>query len=303
MLILKSRNVLIRLDPQRGGEILDLVDLSSGRQLLGRLPFGTAERAHGAILDEEGWISGWRGGWQICTPNPGAPARVGGRHHSFHGHGSYEAWEVLSSEGSRALLRWRGQGLEVEREIRVEADTVMISTTHRSTGPPVPFAVLEHVSLGLEILDPVLEIELPPGRTIDLSDADGPVRAPADAPRWPQTLRADGTVEAIDRVSLTSPLSQFACVQDLDEGLAVARGRRAGLELRWDTRVLPHIWVWYELRSMDGPFRRMAEIVALEPCSVPHSLGLERAVDEGQAIWIETGSDITYELQARVLRP
>jgi galactose mutarotase-like enzyme len=302
MLVLQSEEVLVRVDPQRGAEILDLVDLLTGRQLLGRLPFGTEER-HAGVVDEAGWIAGWRGGWQVCTPNPGNPARVGEEEHAFHGRASYEPWEVLSAGGAEAVLRWRGQGLEIERSLQVAGDTLEISMTHRATGPRVPYAALEHVALGLEILDPLLELELPAARTIELSDRDGPVRAPRDAPRWPRSQRLDGSVERLDRLALATPTSRFACVQDLEDGWAVARGRRAGLELRWDAAALPHVWVWYELRSLDGPFRGMAEIVALEPASVPHSLGLARAVEEGQASWLDPGERASYGFRARVLRP
>jgi len=303
MLILQSDEVLIRVDPRSGAEILDLVDLVTGRQLLGRLPFGTDERAEG-VLDEGGWLAGWRGGWQVCAPNPGNAGPVGDEQHSFHGRASYEPWDVLEAGASYARLRWRGHGLEIERELRTEGDAVAVAMTHRATGTePAPFAVLEHVSLGLEILDPVLELELPAAPTIDLDGEQGPVRAPADAPRWPQTRRLDGSIATIDRLELATPTSQFACAQNLPEGRAVARGRRAGLELRWDAAVLPHMWIWYELRSMGDPFRQMAEIVALEPCSVPHSLGLACAIAEDQATWVEPGDDVSYEFRARVLRP
>ena len=41
MIALRSPELFVRLDPRHGAEILDLVDLSSGRQLLGRPPFGS----------------------------------------------------------------------------------------------------------------------------------------------------------------------------------------------------------------------------------------------------------------------
>jgi len=40
MIVLRSDGVLARLDPRPGGAILDLVDLATGRQLLGRPPTG-----------------------------------------------------------------------------------------------------------------------------------------------------------------------------------------------------------------------------------------------------------------------
>jgi hypothetical protein len=303
VLILRSPRLLARLDPEHGAELLDLVDLTTGRQLLGRLPFASADRAHGP-LDELDWIAGWRGGWQVCAPNPGNRCGVDGVDHGFHGGASHERWAILDATASAATLRWSGQGLELTRAVGLVDDRIEIEMRVSADSPTrVPYALLEHVSLGLELLDPVLDITLPPAATVEVSDVDGPVRAPANAPAWPHALLLDGTTERVDRVELHgAPTGRFLCVHDLREGRAVARGRAATLELTWDVRVLPHVWVWYELRASDGPFRRMAEIVALEPSSVPHSLGLARAVTEGQAGWLGPGEHVRYRFGARVGR-
>ena len=303
MLILRSEGLLARVDPLHGAEILDLVDLDSGRQLLGRLPFGSGDRASGP-LDELGWLEGWRGGWQICTPNPGTGCEVDGVRHGFHGTASHEPWEVLEADAASATMRWSGYGIEVVRKISAAGSELVLETEFRSVSEqPVPLATLEHVSFGLELLDPVLELELPPAAAIEVSDVDGPVRAPADAPLWPEVLRLDGSSERGDRIELRGePRGRFYSVQDMPEGRALARGQRAALELTWDHQVMPHAWVWTEIRTNGGPFRELAEIVAIEPCSVPHSLGLARAIEEDQAILLAPGASRAYRFGARIVR-
>ena len=49
MIVLHDERVLVRLDPRHGGELLDLVDLRTGRQLLGRAPFASAEPLAGPV--------------------------------------------------------------------------------------------------------------------------------------------------------------------------------------------------------------------------------------------------------------
>jgi hypothetical protein len=302
MLILRSSELLARVDPLHGGEILDLIDLETGRQLLGRLPFGTTDRGSGP-LDEVEWIEGWRGGWQTCIPNPGNRCEVDGASYGFHGSASHEPWEVLSANDGQLTMRWNGHGLEVTRTLQIDRQRLIIDMAIASrASAAVPYAMLEHVSLGLEVLDPVLELELPPARTIEVSDQDGPVRAPLDAPRWPLARLLDGSIERVDRLELrAAPRNCFLSVQDLPEGRAIARGRRAGLELTWDAVALPHAWIWYELRASEGPFRGLAEIVAIEPSSLGHSLGLSRALREGQANVLEPGAASTYRITARTL--
>jgi hypothetical protein len=228
---------------------------------------------------------------------------VDGVRQGFHGTASHEPWEVLEAGERSAVMRWRGYGLELERSFFAHGRELAVGMTFTSTSErTVPLATLEHVSFGLEILDPVLELDLPAAASIEVSDQDGPVRAPRDAPLWPDALRLDGSTERVDRVELRGePIGRFLCVQNLPEGRATARGQRAGLELTWDTAVLRHAWVWYEVRAHEEPFRGIAEIVAVEPCSVPHSLGLARAVEEGQAILLEPGESISYSFGARIL--
>jgi hypothetical protein len=96
VLVLRSDDVLARVDPGHGAEVLDLVDLRSGRQLLGRPPFGSEPPAPGD-LDERAWTAAWRGGWQGCLPNAGSACTVDGVRHGFHGRASNDPWTLLES--------------------------------------------------------------------------------------------------------------------------------------------------------------------------------------------------------------
>jgi hypothetical protein len=89
MITLASEGILVRADPTHGGEILDLIDLDTGRQLLGRPPFGS-DRPCGGDLDEETWTRSYRGGWQTVLPNAGNACTVAGSAYGFHGRGSVD---------------------------------------------------------------------------------------------------------------------------------------------------------------------------------------------------------------------
>jgi hypothetical protein len=57
-------------------------------------------------------------------------------------------------------------GLEVTRTLQIDRQRLIIDMAIASrASAAVPYAMLEHVSLGLEVLDPVLEVELPPARS------------------------------------------------------------------------------------------------------------------------------------------
>lgn len=123
---------------------------------------------------------------------------------------------MLDADECSTSLRWRGFGLEAVRRLQVEDDKLRVETTLTSrAAAPVPYCALEHVSLGLEVLDPVLELHLPAAPTIEVSVQEGPVRAPADAPHWPIAKHLDGSTERVDRVELRGlPLTAFSVCSD-----------------------------------------------------------------------------------------
>jgi hypothetical protein len=299
VIIVRSDRVVARVDPSHGGEILDLVDLHTGRQLLGRPPFSSLSPL-GGDLDEETWTARYRGGWQCVTPNAGNACVVAGDHHGFHGRASNDPWEVLEVEPFRAVLQWKGHGLQVTRTIGADAQGLAIRTDWTPTGEIASLVALEHVALGLELLDPEVEIRLPAGHAYELSEQEGPVRAPEDAPHWPGALLLDGSSEIADRRALHESRSRLLAVADLPDGWAsvVNRGTGQGVRLEWNVRAQPHLWMWHEVRTTGGPWRGQAEVLCIEPSTVPHSLGLARALDEGQATVLRSGERFETTIRA-----
>lgn len=301
MIVLRSAELLVRIDPRHGAEALDLIHLPTGRQLLGRPPFGSTEPVAGD-LDADTWTAAYRGGWQTLLPNAGSECSVGGVRQGFHGRASNDPWEVVSAEEASATLRWRGHGLSVERRVRLAGDAVTVTVEARAEDGPVPLVAVEHLALGHELFEPGVTIELPPGRAFELSESDGPAVPPGSAPPWPEVLLLDGSVERGDRWPLALPRSRLIAVADLPEGRASIRNaaRPVALELSWDADWLRHLWLWHEVRTYGGPWGGRAEILVVEPASVPHSLGLAAAIEHGQARVLGTGESAGYELVLRV---
>lgn len=303
MIVLASHDLLVRVDPSHGAEILDLVDLHTGRQLLGRPPFSSTEPRDGD-LDELAWTAAYRGGWQVVLPNAGNACEVGGVRHGFHGRASNDPWAVVSRSAASATLAWEGHGLHVTRRLDVLGGGLAVSVEATATADGVPLVAVEHLSVGLELLEPEVELELPGGLAYELSETDGPAERPADARAWPESLLLDGSVERCDRWCLQEPRSRYMVVTDVPEGRAAIRNRRTGqgLELRWDVDWLRHLWLWHEARTYAGPWRRQAEILAIEPASVPHGLGLAEAIRHGQAMTLRDGETVGYRLTVRPTR-
>ena len=72
--------------------------------------------------------------------------------------------------------------------------------------------------------------------------------------------------------------------------------RERYLAAGWASRV----WIWHEARAYGGPWRGQAELLAIEPTSVPHPLGLAAAIEHGQALELGAGETAAHELRLAV---
>jgi galactose mutarotase-like enzyme len=300
MLVLRSDDVMARVDPRHGAEVLDLVDLRSGRQLLGRPPFG-AELPVPGDLDEDPWTAAWRGGWQGCLPNAGNPCDVNGTRHGFHGRASNDPWQVEEAAAARCVASWEGHGLRAERRIEAAGGGLGITTRVTALEEGTPMVALEHLSLGLELIEPGVEVTLPGGRASELDEQLGPAVPPDDAPEWPEIALAGGARERGDRFQLTETRARVYVVRDVSEGRALVRntGRDQAVEITWSADVLPHLLVWHEARGTGGVWRNATEVLCIEPCSVPHLLGLAAALEAGQARPLAKGAEMSWTMTLR----
>jgi hypothetical protein len=289
VIVLADSDLILRIDPLHGGEILDLVELATGRQLLGRPPFGSLPPAGGS-LGEERWTASYRGGWQTVLPNAGNPCELDGERHGFHGRASNDPWSVVDAGPRTATLTWAGHGLEVEKRVALEDGAVAVRYRIRAARAAALVA-LEHLTVGQELLEPDVAIDLPGGRAYELSETDGPPSPPADAGSWPDVRLRDGSLERADAWPIADPRSRFFVVADIEAGWAAVRNpaRGQGLALAWDADWFPHCWLWHENRVSGGPWRRATEVLAIEPATVSHSLGVAVADAHGQARRLAAG--------------
>lgn len=302
VIALQTDELLVRLDPRHGGEILDLIDPRTGAQYLGKTSFAALPPKTGE-LDEETWTDSYRGGWQTVAPNAGNACTVDGVEHGFHGAASVAMWDVAEEAPGAVTLEWEGHGLRASRRLAIADRALAVETTWSAIARAVPMIYVEHLMVGIHVLCPEVEIRLPGGAGYELSEVDGPVRPPAAAPGWPEILLLDGSIERLDRWSLDRPRGRFCSITDIPEGRLEVRNTSTGdgLSVEWDIEVLPHLWLWQEVRVTGGLWRGQGEILGLEPASVPHSLGLARAIAEGQAHVIHPDAPLACRIVVRPL--
>ncbi len=297
MLILQSTQIMVRLDPQHGGEVIDLIDLASGRQWLGRPPFGSTSPVAGD-LDEATWTDAYRGGWQMLAPNAGNRCVVDQVTHGFHGRASNDPWHVETHDDTSARLSWTGHGLKIFRHYRVVGDALRVDVHLEAIHDHVPLVAVEHIALGLQVLDPEVTIELPPtGNVVELDDA-GKIPLSTQNASWPNARMLKGSIERVDQWSNATSCSRMLSVSDLAGGRVVIRNhkRKVGLIIEWDHQWLKHLWIWHEVHGAGGPWRQCAEMLIIEPASVPHHAGLAHAIERHDALWLDRGQTQQYQI-------
>ncbi len=302
MIVLQTPDLLVRIDPGHGGEVLDLVDVTSGRQLLGRPPFASAP-PRDDDLEEDVWTASYRGGWQTVLPNAGNACTLAGERHGFHGRASSAVWSVLDVTADATTLHWAGHGLDVEKRLAIEAGALAVRyriTAERDT----PLVAVEHLVVGTELLEPTVAIDLPGGSAYELDERDGPISPPPGAGAWPEVRLLDGSLERADRFDIAEPRGRFLVVADMPAAWAAVRNpvHGQGLALAWDPDWFRHCWVWHENRVSEGPWRRAGEMLGIEPATVPHSLGLAAAAEHGQTRRLQAGEQARPWIVARPFR-
>ena len=167
----------------------------------------------------------------------------------------------LDTAADAVTLEWAGNGLEAVRRLAIEGGALVVETTWRATVRPVPMVWVEHLTVGIQLLSPEVEIRLPGGRAFELSEVDGPAWPPAAAPAWPDMLLLDGSVERADRWPLDRPRARFGCVADLPDGRVEVRNVATGqgLLVEWDVDRAPAPLALArgadERRPVEGPGR------------------------------------------------
>ena len=260
MIQLAAASVAIRIDPRHGGEVVDLIDLRSGRQLLGRPPFASDPPVAGE-LDETTWTRSYRGGWQLLVPNAGNPCVVDGVEHGFHGSASTDPWEVAAVGAEAAELDVGGSRSAGATAFAVRGDAVTVRSTVVAERTAA-FVWVEHIALGVESARPVGRDRPARWAGVRAQRADRPARAHRRTRRGGRRS-ACSTAPWSGLTARSSPLRAAACSSSRTSTKggswsATATGGQ-GIEISWDAQLAPHLWVWHEVRTTGGPWRELTE--------------------------------------------
>jgi len=236
--VIASRVLRAEIDPE-GARIASLTHLPTGREVLAPTPWADDPRDAFALPDSSGeWHRRYPGGWHVLLPRAGDPPAGVEPRQPFHGEAAWRTWELSSEESScRARVALRTVPLDIERTATLVDDELRLDTVVRNTSAAlVRVGWAEH-----------------PAFAGDLFDAPSAVR----------TGERDIAVPA-------APSAGFDDISGAAGSLRISG--RLRVDLTWDPRLFPRLFVWRERRGSTGfPWWGAVDAVGLEPSSDPYA--------------------------------
>jgi hypothetical protein len=289
---LVNRWLSVVIEPENGANIRHVGRGSAPQQNVlaeydwaSPLPAGRGLTYGDSRLD---WLSGYRGGWQLLTPNAGAECEHLGVTYPFHGEVSTAAWSVDRVTPSTAVLSTGTRGpIKVERHIAldagmsaVEVDTVLINESQIDAHA----LVVEHIAF----------------RSGSGTIVDGPAES-----HWRHDPASPEDVgQAVPwNEDLRHPVHQgefrLAYLEAGCEGWMniVQPELQSVCRVLWDSSILPSLWYWQERGTEGFPWYGRADITALEPASTSPSDGLAAAIREERAMRIPPRESLRLKLR------
>jgi hypothetical protein len=306
---LASDQVTVTLLPEKGCDVLELVDRSTGVDVLFKTPWAYGRRPVHAPSSFEAWIESYSGGWQVLLPNGGDAAVEHGVEWGFHGEAGLIEWHVEQADMSSAVLSTMlvTAPLEVVRMLRLDRGLFQIEERVTNLGgDPIEVMWGHHPAFGAPFIEAGCRIETD-ARTFTADDrAPGAGLQPGLSSAWPHAALAGGG--HID-LSVIPPAVERRAVlgylRDFERGAYRVVNLRLGLaiELRWPLDIFSTAWFWQELYASPGyPWYRRAYTTALEPNTTAPAQGIAKAREKGgTTLLIEPNASRTATLEAELM--
>lgn len=276
--------------PDHGGVAAELT--VDGASVLAQTPWASEVLAGGrAAPDEATWVGRWKGGWQLCFPNAGAPDPGARPAQSFHGVASQDRWSVGDTDDTQVELHWADEaGLSIRRRWSVSERTLAAVTTTSNGGEATRrIGISEHLILGGEVLAPVVYA----GETLQI-DASGTL-VELDYAGTPTGGRVAWPGEDWARVDRRTP-ARVAALRHPSPGIVTVTGPTLRATVSW--KGLAHALLWEEMgASPDAPWNGAVHALGIEPTTTPHGAG---TADPDGAIDLLPGESMTWTTRLEI---
>ena len=285
---LSSSELAVAVLPENGCDIVEVIDRSTGVDVMVRTPWGYGRRPVTGPTSLERFLELYSGGWQVLLPNGGDATEQHGVEWGFHGEAGIIEWRVDAHDdaGARLSASLMTAPLEIEREIQVRGRALEVVERVRNAGDEsIDVMWGHHPAFGAPLIEPGCTISTG-ARTFVADDREpGAGLEPGATSSWPHArLASGGTIDLSVIPPHDQPRAVLGYLGDFDEGTYTISNRRIGLAatLRWPLDLFPNAWFWQELHGSPGyPWFRRMYTTAIEPNTTIPGQGISRARERG----------------------
>lgn len=314
--ILENEVLRVVLLLDKGADVYQLVHKPTDVDFMWRSPWGVRPRPHYAPTTGDGtgqWLDTYEGGWQTTVPAGGYASKYGGADLGLHAEANHIPWDaqIVDDTVDKVSLRCWFRGARtpvfVEKTLTLTRNSPVLTVDESVTnegGERYPVVWGQHIAIGAPFLSGDCTIDLPGGKIINHPEDGGPNSRlkPAFEGPWPWSDAKKGP--RIDLSKVPPPSGKFAdqsYIGDMPDGWYAITNQKLklGFAFQWPKEVFKYLWYWQSLGGgMGYPWYGRTYNVGLEPFTSYGNQGLQNAVDNKTALWIEPGQKVTAQMHA-----
>jgi Domain of unknown function (DUF4432) len=306
-LVLENDALRVGVLPDKGADIVELVDLASGLDPLFRAPWGLQPPGAPPRAGSDGlpFLENYEGCWQELFPNVNDACVYAGREVPFHGEVATLPWEAEAAGDAelRCSVRCRATPFHLERAMRLEVDALVLEETVANEGDGAAHFVWgHHCVVGPPFLEAGCRFHTPARTIVTVPEMweETARLEPGQTSRWPHArTRAGGSTDLSEVPGPGEGSHDDVYLCDLDGGWAAVENPRLGLTFRleWDVSVFRWIITWQPYGGARALPLAGAYALGVEPWVT--RLNLEAAVAAGEAIELAPGESFGTIVRAR----
>ncbi len=264
----------------------------------------------GAFLDY------FSGGWNEVLPNGGPAVTYKGAELGQHGEVSLIPWQCSIIEDSpervaaRLWVRPLRTPFYLEKTLSMRPGRAVLQIDERLVnegGEPMHLMWGHHIALGRPFLDEGAVIDAPANRFIVHEAMPGyePRRfRPGVTADWPHAPAPDGSLADASQIPAYGDMQaqEMAYLAELAEGWYAVTNltRQVGFAASFDPKIFRYVWYWQQLGDVAQgfPWWGRTHTAALEPWSSYPTNGLNEAIANGSALYLEPAQEIQTRISA-----
>jgi Domain of unknown function (DUF4432) len=313
-IILESGALRAVVLPDKGADLVELVDVASGVDVLFHAPWGLAPPAAAPREGSDGhaFLANYGGGWQELFPSVNGPCERLGETIPFHGEVATLPWEVdvLRDDGDGVDVRFtvacRTMPFRVERTLSLEPGSTTLVVREAVTNlsaRPLPAVWGHHCVVGPPLVAAGARLRVP-ARTLETIPEMWEETArlePGQRSEWPHArLRAGGTVDLSEVPGPSEGSHDDVYLTDLEDGWVEVENCKLGLVFRLEFDHMLFRWLisWQPYGGAHAMPLRDAYALGIEPWT--SRLSLEEAVEDGVALEVPPGGSVSTRLLATI---